>query len=123
MQGTLLKSMRLNFCALLPLYKTLFSDIDSICTNEQWYHQYLIKRVTVNLAIGVRPFYLPQEFCCILLFVVYISLSSKIHCAAAAITYCVCNLQQQFPGAPVIVLAYLNTYNLEKALLGCEMQY
>ena len=93
--------------------------------NERWCRQYTIKHMIFNrdfelLGIGLRPFYLPREFGCILLFVVYVPPSGKIHCAAAAIAECVHNQQQQFPDAPAIVLGDFNNCNLEKTLPGFE---
>jgi len=60
------------------------------------------------LAIGLRSFYLPREFGCILLFVVYVPPSGKIHCTAASTADCVHNKQEQFPDASAIILGDFN---------------
>lgn len=93
--------------------------------NDRWCLDYSIKHVICNrdlelLAIGLRPFYLSREFDCILLSVVFVPPNGDAHHTAAAIAECVCDLQQQFPDAPEIVLGGFNTCSLDKVLLGFQ---
>ena len=68
------------------------------------------------LDMMLRPFYLPREFGCILLFVAYSPKSGKVTQAAHTISDCVHDIQLQYPGAPAIVLGDLNQCNLETVL-------
>ena len=72
----------------------------------------------------LRPFYLPCEFGCVLLFVVYVPHKGPGRAAQAAKTftdhYCVHELQLQYPEAPAIVLGALNQCYLDTVLLRFE---
>ena len=70
----------------------------------------------------LRPFYLPCEFGCVLLFVVYVPPKGPGRAAQVAKTIadCVHELQLQYPEAPAIVLGALNQCYLDTVLLRFE---
>lgn len=72
------------------------------------------------IGMTLRPFYLPREFGCILLFVVYVPPSGKPSQAASLIADYVHELQLRHSDAPVIVLGDLNQCKLETLLPGFE---
>lgn len=81
------------------------------------------KRIDPNveiLGITLRPYYLPTEFGCILLFVVYVPPSGKTSQAASLIADYIHELQLSNSDAPVIVRGVLNKCQLETLLPGFE---
>lgn len=66
----------------------------------------------------LRPFYLPREFGCVLLFVVYAPPSGNAKRAAATVADCVHTMQQQHPEAPAIVVGDMNQCKLDLMMPG-----
>ena len=96
--------------------------------NDRWCRAFTIKTRICDdpnveiLGMTLRPFYLPREFGCILLFVVYVPPNGpgKAAQAAKTIADCVHELQLQYPDAPAIVLGDLNQCYLDTVLPGFE---
>ena len=109
-------------------------DVDSgktrgggICAyiNDLWCRSHSVKYKICDpnveiLGMTLRPFYLPREFGCIPLFVVYAPPSGKASQAASTIANCVHELQLSHPDAPAIVVGDLNQCHLETVLPGFE---
>lgn len=91
--------------------------------NDLWCRQYSVKYQICDqnvemLGMTLRPFYLPREFGCILLFVVYAPPNAKAAKAANIITDCVHELQLKYPDAPAIVVGDMNQCHLDSVLPG-----
>ncbi|KAK0140802.1 hypothetical protein N1851_022205 [Merluccius polli] len=85
--------------------------------NDLWCHQFTVKEALCDsnvemLSLTLRPFYLPREFGCVLLFVVYVPPSGKAALAAATIADHVHRLLQTHPDAPAIVVGDLNHWGV-----------
>ncbi len=93
--------------------------------NDKWCRAYSVTYKVCDpnveiLGMTLRPYYLPREFGCILLFVVYVPPSGKTSQAASLIADHVHELQLSYSDAPVIVLGDLNQRKLETLLPGFE---
>lgn len=91
--------------------------------NDKWCRQFTIKNKICTsdvevLCLTLRPFYLPREFGCVILCVIYAPPSGNSTRAAYAISDCVNECQQQHPEAPVVLLGDYNQCRLEKAMPG-----
>ncbi|KAL2103161.1 hypothetical protein ACEWY4_000029 [Coilia grayii] len=91
--------------------------------NDQWCRQFTVKDTICDsnvemLCLTLRPFYLPREFGCVLLCVVYVPPSGKASIAAATIADHVYKLLQKHPDAPAIIAGDLNHCQLDAVLPG-----
>lgn len=91
--------------------------------NDLWCRQFTVKEALCDsnvemLCLKLRPFYLPREFGCVLLFVAYVPPSGKATLAAATIADHVQRLLQKHPDAPAIVVGDLNHCYLDAVLPG-----
>ena len=89
--------------------------------NNQWCTNFIVKHSSCTrdvemLCVQCRPFYLPREFCCVYLIVVYIPPCANKDAASDAISSVVREMEQAKPDSAVIIAGDFNRASLADSL-------